>query len=598
MFLHISERLLHCAASSFHARKSIGRFLAYRILKRSAQILMLVLLMTSAPGNAYETLTTVFVDGSAPIVMDGSLDDWVNIPAQEVPVTNPFENAITSTKVFSDNETGEYPFSFKCFADKDFVYFALIMKDDKVILERHGFGYGPLEDSAALFFDGDCLDTSKRYYDSNDGMLRVAGSPLSGSNYIEGLVPYFYPVQIPFFWEARGVKSGFGITMNGYVTELALPASLLGWDSINAGKQMGANVTVLDLDRHSDEEKPDNGFIWAPDPLHTIYYSTSSFNRIVFSKVIPANGLSLKEKKVEKTSDGENGIAGALDFAGGDTLFNSVLADLEKEDFDSAEARLLPEQDKIWVKPILGVIQLKKYDYNGAIQLLDFGDECPYPWGDEFVRDFLKHNLNGLLVNYKGTRNNSRQKIFQTYGNVSKVYAEHYPTDLEGLFNYAEYLGNISLSKRAQEVYRTIIQTGQSSPIKDQDVFTSFQYVARSYLALGEYAQADTVLKELVTMFPEKTTNEEFAKYLSSALDHVAAIQIYEKIVETSSSESQKHDARFEIMMQYFSMHDTEKFIEYVKAHPDLQERVETKTILKVIEDQKKNMGIQQNKNQ
>jgi hypothetical protein len=121
------------------------------MVKRMVTALALLLFVAAAPGSAYETLTTVFVDGIAPMVMDGNLDDWANIPAQEVPVTHPIEKTRSTAEVIATHGATDCAFSFKCFADQKFVYFALIVKDDEVLIGCHMFGQGWLDDSSTLY---------------------------------------------------------------------------------------------------------------------------------------------------------------------------------------------------------------------------------------------------------------------------------------------------------------------------------------------------------------------------------------------------------------------------------------------------------------
>jgi hypothetical protein len=399
------------------------------MVKRMVTALALLLFVAAMPGLAYETLTTVFVDGIAPMVMDGNLDDWANIPAQEVPVTHPVEKTRDDAKVIATQGVTDCAFSFKCFADRNYVYFALIVKDDIVLIGRHMYGKGWLDDSNTLYFDGDCVDTGKDYYDANDGQLKVIGNPPAGVKYIEGYIPFFYEGNIPYFWEARGVKSGFRVTGDGYITEIAVPASVLGWDMITAGKIMGANLRVVDKDGDPDDESTDKGYIWAPDPEHTAHFSARSFNRISFATVVPAPEASSQSIQLVQNDDGVSITLGMPDIIKGRTILNEVLADLTIPDFAAAEAKLLPIQSEMWVKPLLGYIQLKKGDIEaGTNQLIDFGKVCPYPWAEEYIQVFLKESVQYMLQNYKGTEASITQEVIDSIVTIIGIFLDRYPT--------------------------------------------------------------------------------------------------------------------------------------------------------------------------
>jgi hypothetical protein len=427
------------------------------MMKRMVTALALLLFVAAAPGLAYETLTTVFVDGIAPMVMDGNLDDWANIPAQEVPVTHPVEKTRDDAKVIATHGATDCAFSFKCFADQKFVYFALTVKDDIVLVGRHMYGKGWLDDSNTLYFDGDCVDVEKEYYDINDGQLKVIGNPPSGVKYIEGYVPYFFEGNFPCFWEARGVKSGFRITEDGYITEIALPASLLGWDVITAEKVMGANLRVVDKDGDPDDESTDKGYIWAPDPDHTAHFSARSYNRIAFSIVVPAHESSPQSIQLVQNDNGIVVQLGMPDITKGQAILNSVLYDLEKADFDPAEAKLLPIQNELWVKPLLGSIQLRKGDIvTGTNMLIDFGEECPYPWGEEYIRALFKDSFVETMLSYKGKTSFIEEGFNDTILSILKIYLERYPDAIITEYRNLQCIKHASNSNDAVEMLRAM----------------------------------------------------------------------------------------------------------------------------------------------
>ena len=457
-----------------------------RMLKQSLAVLAMVFIVVPR-ASGYETLNTVFVDGAAAMVMDGNLDDWANIPAQEVPVTHSVDKTRDDAEVISTHGESDCKFSFKCFADRDYVYFALIVKDDIVLVGRHIYGKGWLDDSNTLYFDGDCIDIDKEFYDANDGQLKVIGNPPNGVKYIEGYVPYFYEGNFPCFWEARGVKSGFRVTEDGYITEIAIPVSLLGWDGITAGKVMGANLRVVDKDGDVDDESTDKGYIWAPDPDHTAHFSAKSYNRISFDIVIPSPESSPKNTQLVQTDDGILVQLGMPDMTKGEAILKTVLAELQNSDFATAKETLLPFQDELWVKPILGCIELKKGDIiAGTNMLIDFGEECPYDWGVDYIKNFFNESIGGFLQSYQGESIVLTDDFVNDMLTILKIYTDRMPDEENGLLLYSNYLEHAHQYGQALENYSKIETTSKNEDI----VLESLVRKAVIYSKIGEEEKA------------------------------------------------------------------------------------------------------------
>ena len=318
----------------------------------------LILILAFTPSvQGYEPLSTIFVDGNAQMIMDGKLDDWTIYNVPEIPAMNELERTRdVSYKLTLVQGAADCAFSFKCFADRNYVYFALIVKDDDIVIGSEPFGRGGWEDTCTIFFDGDCKNPDKYYYDSNDGMIKVVGTPPDGVAWIEGKIPYIKNLQFPYFWEARGVKAGYHRTNEGYITEVAIPAIVLGWEIITPGQQMRANLRVVDEDSYMDVNTQEKGYLWVPDPEYVEYFSSKPFNTIVFAKSVPASEGSLQVTQTTETAEGVNVILGAPDYSEGGKLFDTAITYIGNDDFASAEATLLPRQDELWVKPFLSAI--------------------------------------------------------------------------------------------------------------------------------------------------------------------------------------------------------------------------------------------------
>jgi len=144
--------------------------------------------MFSFPVLAFETFGTFLFNGNAPINIDGKLNDWKGMEIPEFGISKPLKCNIKLT--LPENEK-DFSASFRCFADKEYVYIAVRVIDDKIVLRSQTFGENWKDDNVTIYFDGDSKDTSKLHYDSNDGQLSIVGSSSSGVKYIDGNVPLY-----------------------------------------------------------------------------------------------------------------------------------------------------------------------------------------------------------------------------------------------------------------------------------------------------------------------------------------------------------------------------------------------------------------------
>ena len=437
----------------------------------------------------YETLNSVYFNGLAPIIADGFLDDWEEIPAPEIEVTNPILETRDEADVIPLDGPDDLAFSFRCFADNQYIYFALIVKDDEVLIDRHIFGKGWLDDSCTLYFDGDCLNVDKLYYDENDGMLKVIGSQQGGVKYIEGLIPYFYGVQVPYFWESRGVRSGFQHTDDGYISELAIPIAVLGWEDMYEGRYMGANLRVVDMDSDVIPDEVDKGLIWAEDPEHTAHLSAKSFNRIVFSETINVSDLENSSPKVSTSENGINIILEAPDGTDGAAIICAVLSDLSNDDFTAAENKLMPLSNELWIRAFLGIIQLKRGEAEkGTNQLFEFGEYCPEPWGEEWVKAYLKSEAQWLFFQYKDIITDDMGSL-RYMDTIFNEYNTHYPGDSEGWFVSGEWAENTGNYENAVTCYSMIEMTSSNA-----ERFNEAQLkIAQNLFYLSRYVEAQKV---------------------------------------------------------------------------------------------------------
>jgi len=117
------------------------------------------LLPFSCYGN--ELYSTVYCEGKNPIIIDGDLSDWDALDISSVPL--PFFQSKTQVQTAPASE--DFSAVFKSFADVDYVYIAVLVNDDKVIIGNHPFSEGWYDDSIEICYDGDLKNVSKPFYD-------------------------------------------------------------------------------------------------------------------------------------------------------------------------------------------------------------------------------------------------------------------------------------------------------------------------------------------------------------------------------------------------------------------------------------------------
>ena len=319
--------------------------------------LMVLLQLLILPGMVFavETYSTVFVEGIAPITIDGDLGDWEGLTVAQLPLpVRQYKFGSTNVPNPPDNED-DLSGDFRCFADQRCVYIAVTVRDDKPVFGEEMFVRNHDDDAVELYFDGDLLDTTSMEYDKNDFQILVTADN-KGKTLINGRVPLVLQLY-PYVWEALGVRASLKQNENGYVIEVSIPLKLLGWDTVEADRLMGMNVRVYDDD---DSLRLDSVLEWADDPHSTSPISTQCFNHVFFQEKAVFEGTVLSPEQTEATNT-ETAVevsVGDPDEAYYDIIFG-VLRDVKNYDWDAACAKLLPYQDNVWALPMLALSQLE-----------------------------------------------------------------------------------------------------------------------------------------------------------------------------------------------------------------------------------------------
>jgi len=324
------------------------------------------LLPFSCYGN--ELYSTVYCEGKNPIIIDGDLSDWDALDISSVPL--PFFQSKTQVQTAPASE--DFSAVFKSFADVDYVYIAVLVNDDKVIIGNHPFSEGWYDDSIEICYDGDLKNVSKPFYDSNDGQIRIVPNP-NGIPYVEGNIPYLYIASIPYYWEARGVRCGFKLQEKGYTVEVAIPLEVLEMANIHQNSSFGLNVMVLEDDNEGNDGLGEGYLSWSYDPDDTSWWKTECYNRIVFSRIIPQPVVNSENPEQKVRAIGNNAWEielglNAPDSKGYNALLASVLNDFSNNDWSAAEEKIKPISDRLWAQLFLGVIQMQNNKFEEGIQ--------------------------------------------------------------------------------------------------------------------------------------------------------------------------------------------------------------------------------------
>ncbi|MFC1508700.1 sugar-binding protein [Candidatus Omnitrophota bacterium] len=357
-------------------------------MKKYLILFFLVFIFVLNSSYALEIYNSVYIEGKAPIIIDGIISDWDGLELQLLPLQH-YQNLINNSSDMPQHE--DLSAHFKCFADADFVYVAVMVNDDNVIIGNHIFGEGWNDDSVEICFDGDSATTNKSFFDTNDGQLRIQGNPL-GVPYIEGIIPYLYIAQIPYYWEARGVRCGFSKTNTGYNVEVAIPLEVLEWENVTSGNSIGVNVRILEDDNEENGEFCDSVLSWSFDPDKSSWWKTDRFNRIQFNELVTMDGMTIHQESstlsIVNNQEWELALGlNAPESKGYNDVMTSVFSDFAKNDWGEAEVKLEPLKDRLWAKLLIGVIQFHENKYTeGVLEFAQFSQQC----SDEFAALWAK----------------------------------------------------------------------------------------------------------------------------------------------------------------------------------------------------------------
>ena len=249
--------------------------------------------------------TTVLVRGAQPVIVDGDLFDWVGIGGTSQTLTTPMRAGSWLREDFFGKKTFQGPedlsASFRAFADQDYLYIAIQVKDDQLIFgESETFGAGWRDDMVHIYLDGDLANTGNGY-DANDSMIDITKNR-DGLIILEGHLPFNgTTVQVPYLWNAVGVQAAIKEQKGGYSVEVLVPKSVLGLDAFRVSTKIGLNIAVSDDD---DGGERDNKLGWAKDSRNWGHRTTAAIGHLVLdSEQIFLQTSHVEGRRVEDNID-------------------------------------------------------------------------------------------------------------------------------------------------------------------------------------------------------------------------------------------------------------------------------------------------------
>ena len=337
---------------------------------------------------------TKYTDGALPIVLDGNLNDWKSLGTSQEPFT--YYVALSKDEVPTPMDlppASDISGWMMCAADKAGVYMAIHVTDDVVVTDNQGFPNGWKDDIAEICFDGDLVNVEKTKLDANDGQISVAGGK-NGLRWMGGFIPGLM-AQIPYYWEARGVRAGYKQTDGGYNIEIMIPLAILGYDFITGGTKIGMNVRIMDNDDAAAgaDGMPKGILTWAYDPKIIGSSHTEINNQVLFSTKIDASEIAASADTTAIVSLSENELlvnVGITEANRSETekVMKTVSQKLSDRNWDGADEALSPVKDQIWAKCITGYLSLNRRDYKNGVKVIDdFGKSC----GDKAVAEWSKN---------------------------------------------------------------------------------------------------------------------------------------------------------------------------------------------------------------
>jgi len=424
-----------------------------------------------------ETYNTVYVEGKAPISIDGELSDWsfVNVPSARIEWFDP--------KWGIPENDSDLSAAFTCFHDAYNLYVAVTVKDESFVTEQNVFGLSWYDDSVEIYIDGDINPISEEGFDNNDAKIRISADN-DGKTMLEGLSQPS-KIEFPYMWESLGVRAALKQNDDGYVVEVSIPYKVLGWEQWETGRQMGMNIRVID----DDDGGQNDGFIgWVSDPDYTYFVSTKSFNHVAFTIPVTISGIG-QSGQVEISKDQPQEIIAVIESSDQDQNYDDIFAVLNqfgrqtfRGEYNTAMSILSAQNEKPWNLALLGLVQSTNNKYKECIQtysqLIDKSqDKSVCLWA-------------GLEVG----------RAYKNLGEDTKAEDEFDSLLFSLQDNWVAEFEFIQKLERAG-AYRVVIKLLKNlinASEKEEILVNARLALARNYFYIGDYDNATQLAKELI----------------------------------------------------------------------------------------------------
>jgi len=233
--------------------------------------------------EAQEIYRTVLVEDGLSITIDGDLSDWrgLEVKAQELKYICTY----AGRKLSPPTSATDLSANFRCVLDKDNIYVAVEVFDDKIVFGEEEFGSAHNDDAVEVYFDGDLVvhkqPTEGTDYDVNDAEVRFSKRK-DGTVVLEGMGLFGDRlIMLPGLWESLGIEAAIKENPKGYTAELKVPKIVFIAPPLTVGGKFGFNVMVNDDDDGGDR---DSKISWTPDLKDESWYTTRYFGRVVIVK--------------------------------------------------------------------------------------------------------------------------------------------------------------------------------------------------------------------------------------------------------------------------------------------------------------------------
>ncbi|MFC1650138.1 M56 family metallopeptidase [Candidatus Latescibacterota bacterium] len=387
--------------------------------------------MPSRPSGSYKTL---FIQGQAPVKIDGNLSDWtlVNTKVEHLVKNNPELNPGMRFSFRSPENEDDLSAKVQCFADMNYVYIAADVTDDILLFHNLPFlSTLGVDDTVMIKFHGNKKIRSVTY------MWLTCDA--KGKPFLEGRDPVTKE-PYPYLMESLGVEYALKQTGDGYSMEIAVPWSVLKMGGLGPEDYMGINIWLFDRDNRD-----------IPHARKMVCWALKGINDFI--------EIDFSESKSGIDSRAPNNILYESDSF---ERINNVLQCVKIEDWETAEKHLKSYDDEPWVKPMLAIVQGKAGKKDEMVNtLIEVMEKTPHLRAEWWAEDHVYSYAKTLEMNRqyeeacnileKITGKNILEKVI----GKDLSYSAHYDSRLALGYNYFMSGSYVNAKKTLEEFLKS-----------------------------------------------------------------------------------------------------------------------------------------------